>query len=37
MSAADRRIIHIALREDAFVSTESLGEGAERRIVIKAK
>jgi spoIIIJ-associated protein len=37
MGAADRRIIHIALREDAFVSTESLGEGAERRIVIKAK
>jgi spoIIIJ-associated protein len=37
MSAADRRIIHIALREDAFVSTESLGEGADRRIIIKAK
>jgi spoIIIJ-associated protein len=37
MTAADRRIIHIALREDAFVSTESVGEGRERRIVIKSK
>jgi spoIIIJ-associated protein len=37
MTAADRRIIHIALREDAFVTTESVGEGRERRIVIKAR
>lgn len=37
MTAADRRIIHIALREDAFVTTESVGEGRERRIVIKSK
>jgi spoIIIJ-associated protein len=37
MTAADRRIIHIALREDSFVSTESVGEGRERRIVIKSK
>ncbi len=37
MTAADRRIIHIALREDAFVTTESIGEGRERRIVIKAR
>jgi spoIIIJ-associated protein len=37
LSAADRRIIHIALREDAFVTTESVGEGAERRIVVKPR
>jgi spoIIIJ-associated protein len=37
MNAADRRIIHIALREDAFVMTESMGEGAERRLVIKPR
>ena len=37
MTAADRRIIHIALREDAFVTTESVGEGRERRIVIKSR
>ncbi len=37
MNASDRRIIHIALREDAFVSTESVGEGAERRTIIKPR
>ena len=37
MNAADRRIIHIALREDAFVTTESVGEGRDRRVVIKAR
>jgi spoIIIJ-associated protein len=37
MGAADRRIIHIALREDAFVTTESVGEGMERRLIIKAR
>jgi spoIIIJ-associated protein len=37
MNAADRRIIHIALKEDAFVMTESVGEGRDRRIVIKAR
>jgi spoIIIJ-associated protein len=37
LSAADRRIIHIALREDAFVTTESVGEGLERRIVVKPR
>jgi spoIIIJ-associated protein len=37
MSAADRRIIHIALREDAFVTTESVGEGADRRLIIKPR
>jgi spoIIIJ-associated protein len=37
MSAADRRIIHIALREDAFVMTESVGEGVDRRLIIKPR
>ncbi|MFN3266660.1 MAG: protein jag [Deinococcales bacterium] len=37
LSAADRRIIHIALREDAFVTTESVGEGLERRIIVKPR
>ena len=37
MNAADRRIILIALKEDAFVMTESVGEGRDRRIVIKAR
>jgi spoIIIJ-associated protein len=37
MNAADRRIIHIALKEDAFVMTESVGEGRDRRLVIKAR
>ncbi len=37
LSAADRRIIHIALREDAFVTTESVGEGMDRRIIVKPR
>lgn len=37
LSASDRRIIHIALREDAFVTTESVGEGLERRIIVKPR
>jgi len=37
MNAADRRIIHIALREDPYVMTESVGEGRERRIVVKTR
>ena len=37
MNAADRRIIHIALREDAFVMTESVGEGMDRRLIIKPR
>jgi spoIIIJ-associated protein len=37
MNAADRRIIHIALKEDAFVMTESVGEGRDRRLVIKSR
>ncbi len=34
MQSYDRRIIHMALREDATVYTESTGEGENRRIVI---
>jgi spoIIIJ-associated protein len=37
LGAADRRIIHIALREDAFVITESVGEGMDRRIIVKPR
>ncbi len=37
LGAADRRIIHIALREDAFVTTESVGEGMDRRIIVKPR
>ena len=32
--AHDRRIIHIALKEDAFLKTESLGEGDWKKIKI---
>lgn len=34
MQAYDRRIIHMALREDETVYTESTGEGESRRIII---
>ena len=34
MSARDRRIIHVALKEDEIVSTYSQGEGDMRRIVV---
>ncbi len=37
ISAADRRIIHMALRDDEHVTTESVGEGRERRIVVKPR
>ncbi len=37
LGAADRRVIHIALREDAFVMTESVGEGMDRRIIVKPR
>ncbi|HEX2864494.1 MAG TPA: R3H domain-containing nucleic acid-binding protein, partial [Deinococcales bacterium] len=37
MNAADRRIIHIALREDPFVTTESVGEGRDRRVIVKLR
>jgi spoIIIJ-associated protein len=34
MSAADRRIIHMALASDKGVTTESTGDGTQRRVVI---
>ena len=34
MSARDRRIIHVALKEDEVVATYSQGEGEMRRVVI---
>ncbi len=37
MSAAERRLIHIALASNPDVETESRGEGRERRVVIKPK
>lgn len=35
MSAAERRLVHIALRNNDKVYTESMGEGANRRVQIK--
>lgn len=35
--AAERRIIHLALQDNPQVSSESTGEGKERRITIKLK
>jgi len=35
MSAYERRIVHIALSENSQVQTESIGEGEERKVVIK--
>jgi spoIIIJ-associated protein len=34
MSAADRRLVHVALAENKKVTTESTGEGTMRRVVI---
>jgi spoIIIJ-associated protein len=35
MSAAERRIIHMELADDPTVKSESIGEGASRRVVVK--
>ena len=35
MNSYERRIIHLALAEDKRVATDSLGEAAERRVIIK--
>ncbi len=37
MSAADRRIIHMTLRDDPNVFTESVGEGFRRKVTINPK
>ncbi len=37
MSAFERRIIHVALANQADVTTESVGEGEERKVVIRRK
>jgi spoIIIJ-associated protein len=37
MLASERRIIHMTLRENANVFTESIGDGGSRRVVIKPK
>ncbi|QFP77703.1 protein jag [Deinococcus sp. AJ005] len=37
MPAAERRVIHIALKEHPDVMSESVGEGASRRLVIKPR
>jgi spoIIIJ-associated protein len=34
MNARDRRVIHLALKDESRVRTESRGEGASRRVVI---
>jgi len=36
-SAHDRRIIHMALKEDPFIRTQSLGDGEMKRITITPK
>lgn len=35
MNAADRRVIHMTLKENPDVVTESVGEGAARRLIIR--
>jgi spoIIIJ-associated protein len=37
MPAAERRIIHLALSEDQYVMTASVGQGDERKVVIRPK
>lgn len=37
MNAADRRVIHVTLAAEADVTTESVGEDPERRVVIRPK
>ncbi len=37
MSSAERRIVHMALADRTDVVSESVGEGADRRVVIKLK
>ncbi|UCD89420.1 MAG: RNA-binding protein, partial [Desulfobacterales bacterium] len=37
MNAHDRRIVHIALKDDSKVRTQSVGEGFLRKLVILPK
>lgn len=37
MNAADRRVIHVALAAEVDVTTESVGEDPERRVVVRPK
>ena len=37
MSPAERRLVHMELQERSDIETESAGEGAERRVIIKLK
>lgn len=37
MNAYERRLVHVALADDAAVTTESIGVGPNRRIIIKPK
>ena len=37
MSSRERRIVHLALRDDAELRTESEGEGAQRHLVVYPK
>jgi spoIIIJ-associated protein len=37
MSSRERRIVHLALREEADLHTESEGEGIRRRLVVYPK
>lgn len=35
MSAAERRVVHLAVADDPGVASESVGQGRERRVVLK--
>ena len=37
LSASERRVIHLTLSGDERVSTESVGEGSDRRLLVKPK
>lgn len=35
MNAAERRMVHMTLHDDAHVTTDSIGEGDDRKVVVK--
>ena len=37
MSSYDRRIVHLALEHESDITSESIGEGRERRLIVKLK